>query len=411
MVNFKACVQKKRRDGNYMVYIRIAHNRTISYVKTDLLIKDKEVKQGDIKSPLVFRKCLDLIDEYTEKCNHTDIQYWKASEVAEYLTNRMEILSFSDYCRQFTTQMDNEGRQTTSQNYKLAIKRLEEFTNKKNLQFTDITSLLINAWIESMKNTRNSKNGYPKAIKTMFNKGCDTYNDYDHNIIKISHQPFKKVKIPRPKKAVQRAVAVETMKKFFSTNINDKKAAKGGWISRAERAKDVCLLIFCLAGINTADLYYLKKENLINWTLCYNRKKTKGRRDDEAYIEIEVPQLIRPLFNKYEGTDALFSFAKIYANHKNFNKCINEGIADVLKCYVQSHPKETLEYMTTYSMRHTWATIAKNKCEASIELIAFSLNHGSAHRVTERYIKKDFTPISILNEKVISVVFEELSKE
>lgn len=33
MAVFKVCVQKKRSDGYYMVYIRIAHNNTIAYLK------------------------------------------------------------------------------------------------------------------------------------------------------------------------------------------------------------------------------------------------------------------------------------------------------------------------------------------------------------------------------------------
>ena len=37
-----------------------------------------------------------------------------------------------------------------------------------------------------------------------------------------------------------------------------------------------------------------------------------------------------------------------------------------------------------------------------------SLNHASAHRVTEGYIKKDFSPIDKLNLKVIDNVFKNL---
>lgn len=50
MVNCKACIRKKRRDDNYMFYRIISYIRSMLYVKTDLLIKDKEVKQGDIKA-------------------------------------------------------------------------------------------------------------------------------------------------------------------------------------------------------------------------------------------------------------------------------------------------------------------------------------------------------------------------
>ena len=108
-------------------------------------------------------------------------------------------MSFSEYCRLFTRRIDEEGRETTSQNYKLAITRLEEFSGKKTLKFSDVTSKLINDWIASMKNSRYAKWGYPKAIKTMFQHGCDEFNDYDRDIIRITNQPFRRVSIPKPK--------------------------------------------------------------------------------------------------------------------------------------------------------------------------------------------------------------------
>lgn len=404
MATFRTCVQRKRSDGNYVVYIRIAHNNKIAYIKTDLLVNEKEIKKNIITNSFVNKKCAILIDEYIDKCNRFGVGNWTAKEIADYLTGSDELISFSDYCRLFTSRMDSEDRESTSQNYKVAIHKLEEFSGKNNLKFSDITSNLLMSWIESMHDTKKAKNGYPKAIKTMFQHGADEYNDYDRDIIKIPNQPFRKVKIPKQIRPEKRAVEIQSLQKFFDTNVDNLKAPKGGWITRAERAKDVCMLIFCLAGINTADLFDLRKEALVDNKLCYHRKKTRGRRDDEAYMEIFVPDILKPLFLKYKGKERLFSFCEIYANQKNFNKCINQGMADIRDCYGNSHD-DALEYMTTYTMRCSWATIAHNNCSASTELVAFSLNHGSAHKVTEGYIKTDYSPISILNQKVVELVF------
>lgn len=40
-------------------------------------------------------------------------------------------------------------------------------------------------------------------------------------------------------------------------------------------------------------------------------------------------------------------------------------------------------------------------CGASTELVAFCINHASAHKVTELYIVKDFSKIDTLNQQVI----------
>lgn len=81
------------------------------------------------------------------------------------------------------------------------------------------------------------------------------------------------------------------MNELFSADIS-----KASNKVTAPLAKDVALLSFCMAGMNTADLYFMKKENLKKWKLCYNRHKTETERDDSAYIEIIVPEMIRPLF-------------------------------------------------------------------------------------------------------------------
>ena len=168
----------------------------------------------------------------------------------------------------------------------------------------------------------------------------------------------------------------------------------------APLAKDVALLSFCMAGMNTADLYFMKKENLKKWKLFYNRHKTETERDDSAYIEITVPEMIRPLFEKYKGIKQLFNFSEMYKNNDDFNKYVNKGLKDLCKI-------AEVEDVSTYTFRHSWATIAQNECGASTEQVGFALNHASAHRVTEGYIKKNFSPIDVLNEKVINCVFGE----
>ena len=45
--------------------------------------------------------------------------------------------------------MDNEGRESTSINYKLALRRLEEYMGKDDILFSDLTSSIFKEWIDS----------------------------------------------------------------------------------------------------------------------------------------------------------------------------------------------------------------------------------------------------------------------
>ena len=41
MATLKATVKSKRKDGMYVVYIRFAHNRKVSYLRTSWMVNDK----------------------------------------------------------------------------------------------------------------------------------------------------------------------------------------------------------------------------------------------------------------------------------------------------------------------------------------------------------------------------------
>ena len=117
-------------------------------------------------------------------------------------------------------------------------------------------------------------------------------------------------------------------------------------------------------------------------------------------MEITIPECIMPLFDKYKGANKLFSFSDKICSENGFLKSIDMGLKEVATI------AKVKENITTYTFRHSWATIAQNDCGASTELVGFALNHASAHRVTEGYIKKDFSPIDKLNLKVIENVFK-----
>jgi hypothetical protein len=62
--------------------------------------------------------------------------------------------------------------------------------------------------------------------------------------------------------------------------------------------------------------------------------------------------------------------------------------------------------LSTYYARHSWATIARNKCKISKSDIGECLNHADPDRKTaDVYIEKDWSFIDEANRKVISYVF------
>lgn len=387
MATFKPEIKYKRADGTYLVYIRCTHNKKNHYLKTSMYITSKQLSGREIVDSEILAKAYVQINKYIEKLNkENNIDDWELNEVIKFITGGDNKTPFFTYCNQFTAAMMNEGREKSASNYQCAVKSFREYI-KKDISFQDITSKIINDWIKSLANTARAKESYPKAIKAIFDAGCLEYNDYDRNIIRIANRPFQVVKIPKATTPKKRAIPIEVIRSILGATPTTK---------RAEQAQDVAKLIVYLVGINTVDLYHLKKSNYKDGKLIYNRQKTKNSRRDEAYIEVAVVPEIQYLFEKYKTSDdRLFKFE--YRDRADFNKYVNVGLKRICD-------DNNLGAVSSYAFRHSWATIAQNKCGASTELVAFCLNHASAHQTTEGYIEKNYTPIDVLNRKVIDYI-------
>jgi len=406
MAKFVPCVRNKRSDGLYPVYIRVFHNKSLQYINTGLLVvekglkttyDDKGNKQIEISDRRVLSECLNRISSYAEKINLINAKDLDCKSLIELLTNDVTDLSFTEYANTFLIEMYNQNRENPARNYKLAVSNLHSYLNKTEILFKHLTGKVINEWIDTMKDSARKKSLYPSCIRSIFNSAIKKYNDYDYDIIRIRTNPFARVKIPKESIPEKRSTEPDVIRRVLTSKIETPNNYRG--ISRKEMGQDIGLIIFCLAGINAADLYDLKKDSLKkDWKLCYNRKKTRDKSDTGAYMEVTVPEVIRPLFEKYKGSKRLFLFSERFVDSTGFVKNVNKGLKAVCE------ELEIKEIITTYTFRHSWATIAQNECGASTEQIAFALNHSSAHKVTEGYIRKDYTPVDKLNKKVIDRV-------
>ncbi len=401
MATFKATVRGERKDGFLQVYIRVTHSKRHGYIKTDKMVTRKELtKTNEIKDPFVMNYCTERIMQYNERLNRKDISKWTVAEVVDYLLKGNEDISFSDYARKHIDRMIDNGQLRNSKNYKLALQHMERFFGTTQIMFGHLTSMQMNRWIKSLEGTHRAKEMYPVCMRQVFRAAVDEMNDYDNGIIRIKTNPWGKVKIPQADRAEKKAISAEDCRAFFSAPLPQTRMID----PLPELGRDVAKLILCLAGINTVDLYELKKKDYHDGVIGYRRAKTRKARTDDAYIEMRVEPIIQPIVDKYLADEAdpyLFTFHKRFCDSDSFNANVNTGIKQV--CKAMEIPKH--ERYCAYTFRHTWGTIAQNDCAATIAEVAFGMNHSHGHTVTRGYIKIDFTPAWELNAKVIDFIF------
>lgn len=401
MANFKAVVRGERKDGFMQVYIRVTHNRAHGYIKTDKMITRKEIdRSGEIKDVFVQTWCNERILEYNERLNRKEIGSWTVAEVVDFLKSGDDDLCFSEYARLFIDRLIDNEQLRTAQNYKQALGHLERFMGTTKVMFAQLTSAQLNRWIRSLEQTHRAKEMYPVCIRQIFKAAVNEYNDSEKGVLRIKFNPWKKVEIPQSDRTTKRAISPEECRLFFNAPLPQSKFLS----PLPELGRDVSKMVLCLAGINTIDIYELKKENYRNGCLCYNRAKTKKFRADDAYFEIRVEPVIAELIEKYRASDDdpyLLNFHNRFSTADSFNANVNTGIKQM--CESLGIPKE--KWYCVYTFRHTWGTVAQNDCGASISEVAFGMNHSHGHNITRGYIKLDFTPAWELNAKVIDFIF------
>ena len=398
----KAIVRKPRTDGLYAVYIRIVHNRKPGYIKTNKIVDADHIsKENEPTDPVVNEFCSMLVRQYTDRLNRANTTLWSVSEIIEYLLKTDEEVCFSDYSRMFIRQMRLDGHERNAKNYQLAVAHLERYMGTTRVMFGHLTAAVLKKWIESLSKTHRAKEMYPTNIRMIFRSAIADMNDDEKGIQRIKFDPWVKVQIPKSEPSEKLAISAEECREFFNRPLPRTKMLS----SLPELGRDVALLSLCLGGINTVDLYNLRKSDYHDGIIGYKRAKTKHSRKDEAYIEMRVEPFIQDTFNKYlseEEDEFLFTFHQRYGNTDSFNANVNIGIRKICMDMGMTNKED---FYCFYTFRHTWATIAQNDCNANLYEVAFGMNHSHGFKVTRGYVKVDFTPAWELNARIIDFIF------
>lgn len=401
MANFKICVRKQRKDGLWPVYLRLVHNRSVAYLKTDLVVNAAGLnKRGEVRDSFVLKRCMEKIESYAERLNRREVASWDALQIKRYLTSGGNRSSFSKFATSYIDRMESAGCIANAKIYRTALNSLQKHFSTDDIGFEEMTREAITGRIDKLSATKRARTLYPICVRMMFNEAMLVSQDPGASITPITYNPWGRITIPASEMPRKRAISAEECRKFFEYKIQT--GVKGA--RKAQLGQDVAMLSFCLAAINTVDLWKLRKSDLKDGVLRYCRSKTAHRRKDGAYIEMRVTPQAARLIEKYKAPDddeLLLTFGRSYSSAGSFVAYVDGGIAKV--CELMGKSKE--DYLSFYTFRHTWATIARNDCGAALSDVGFAMNHIQAFAVTRGYIKPDFTPAWELNERVVDYVF------
>ncbi len=291
--------------------------------------------------------------------------------------------TFLNWFRRFAESKTNKGTRGV---YEHTISRMLAFDKSlEHRRFEDINI----GWLTDFETfcaktaTKNARNIHLRNIRAVFNNAID-------NEITTAY-PFRRFKI-RPEETRKRSLTVEDLRRLFSYPVEP----------YAQIYLDLFKLIFMLIGINSVDLFRLKKITR-DGRIHYDRAKTG--KPYSIKVEPEAMEIIE----KYKGVKGLLCIADRWSDHRNFLHQCNNALQKIGTLRRAGRGgKKIIEPewpgLTTYWARHSWATIAY-ELGISKDIIAQALGHSDdAHSTTNIYIREDNRFVDEANRRVLDWV-------
>ncbi len=298
-------------------------------------------------------------------------------------------------------ELRNSGKWGTAHVYRSASSAFVRFTAGKDLPLREITPALLKEFEVYLRGRRcswNTVSTYMKALRSAYNKAVD--EGYAAPAPRLFRHVYTGV-------ASERKRALEAPD--IGSLLNEEQPATPALPPDLAHTLKMLQLMFLLRGIPFVDLVYLRKSDLRDNILRYRRRKT-GRQltvtltpealrllDTVADCNACSPYLL-PYITAPEGSEAA------YREYQRALRHFNRQLAELRQALGGTVP------VTTYTIRHTWATMAYY-CEIHPGIISEAMGHSSI-AVTETYLKpfRD-DRIDDANRAIISYVKREARKK
>lgn len=276
------------------------------------------------------------------------------------------------------------GRDNTADLYRTTRNRVHRFMREKDLDLRGLTP----AWVARFADSLRAEGLRPNSVRT-----------YLSNLRAIYHQACREGLIPRPaispfegqlprkERGESRALDEKVLMEIVTFRFDEPDR-------RRTLALDLARFSLLACGIPFADLVRLTSDNIQGNEIAYHRKKTG------ALIRVGITSAMRRLIDKYavEGSRYLFPIlpAGCDVGHEEY-KALLRSYNRTLKEIGAS--LSTPVRLTSYTMRHSWATNAYRKY-VPLPIISQALGHTSEQTTRHYLAALDQSELNRANERV-----------
>lgn len=365
---------KECKEG--ALFFQIIHNRAVRRIKAGYHIYPQE--WDNKTNNILISNTSDLRHAYLNSIQN-DIK-WKQKRL-ENLVKEIKIKKYTiddiirafqgetedgkgvfDYMHRQIQRLKNLGRDRCSETIDCTLKSFMRFRGGIDISFPNLSKDVMEqyeAYMKHKKLTRNTSSFYMRNLRTIYKKAVDEGLTKDN-------QPFRKV-YTGIDKTVKRAISIDSIRKIKELDLRLRPAL--------DYARDMLLFSFYMRGMSFVDIAYLKKKDSLNGYISYRRKKTGQQ------LTVKLTKEAQSIISKYKN-ETQYLLPIITNENDNERKQyqnqlirINRHLKTIGNMVGLSVP------LSTYVMRHAWATIARDK---GIDLAIISQGLGHENEATTR---------------------------
>lgn len=405
ITSVKLMLNKSRilNNGSYPLVFQVIHNRRKKLLYTGYRMKEEVFDESEGKimngvgSTFTATEVVKMNRELRKMRNQIDIRIRQLERTREEFTVE-DILTQNAFgtgksqfylLRYINAQIERKQelkKVGMAAAYKSTRSSLAKFIGRPDVRMSEVDLAFVRRYEDFLYSNGASGNTvsyYLRNLRSLYNQAVtDGYHPR-------GEYPFAKAQT-RPAKTVKRALSRTDMQNLADLNLENE--------PELEFTRDLYLFSFYAQGMAFVDIVLLKKTDICNGVLTYSRHKSK------QLIRIVVTPQMQGVIDKY-NTENEYLFPIIsgeYASgYQKYRLALGRINRHLKKIAVVADIKVPL---TTYTARHTWATLARDY-GAPISMISAGLGHTS-EEMTRVYLK-DFD-VSMLNQ--VNSIVTNLSK-
>lgn len=290
------------------------------------------------------------------------------------------VSTLFEFFEERINEMKAQNQLSNASIYKATKSILNQFESNKNLAFTDIDYQFLTRfeiYLKERGSNGGGINNHMRTFRALINEAMK------RGFLSLEQYPFKSAwngngySFSHIKSdAKPRAVSPEDLEKLKNFPIQN--------FPDLNFAYKIFMFSYYSRGMNINDIFKLKKSNVYNNRLSFNRTKT-GKQ-----MSVNLTEPLKTILKEFENTKNDFLFPVLNESHHT-PEDVKKQIANTLKQinYRLKKIAEILEIdvdLTSYVARHNYATTLKRN-GGDVSKISEALGHSDIN-TTKAYLKK-----------------------